>query len=79
MSYDPCPYNPELVAAWEAEWERTHAGRWHTNGTTDAGWLLYFPNRPLPPVTVPPPSRAVLLELERELNEGRQLSAENAE
>ncbi len=60
----------EAQKTWLQTWMERHAMRW--NASPDG----YIERDPAP--VLPPPeneSRRVILELEREINEGRQLSA----
>jgi len=49
-------------------WERDHSGRWRHRGSK---LVLPTPTHPVPPLR---PCRDTILELERELNDGAQLS-----
>jgi len=60
--------NPAAHSAWMDRWERDHSGRWRHRGSK---LVLPTPTHPVPPLR---PCRDTILELERELNDGAQLS-----
>ncbi len=64
----------ELVTAWHAEWEASHAHRWRPSaGYGRNGRRLYRPTEPVEPLPLEPPSASVIREIELQLN-GRVLS-----
>lgn len=67
-AYPYIAYDAAAVSAWEERWEGEYRARW--DGPD-------FDLRPAPAArrpAKPPPSQAVILELERFINDGRQLS-----
>lgn len=81
MNNSPMPVSPEKAAAWGRKWSQYHAGRWRVR---DSGYHLPKPMAPLQERDWGKPSPRVLpldndsvrapLALERELNDGQQLS-----
>ena len=63
-----------LRPGWAVHWEATCAQRWTITSDRECGYPLYVPRATAAAVTLPPESQAAILDLERFINDGRQLS-----
>lgn len=60
---------------WEAEWETKFLPRWRSLAKSFGGSHLYEPVEPLATITLETnESRITILALERQINDGQQLS-----